>query len=129
MIKRLFWRDSFFKKIKIFIIYIIISFISLSCRSPQKPLLKSSPNQKHYRPNLCNGCLNSSRKSSPIVEVKATDHIISEHKAQVINYLAVSGMLVGLIINFGQAKVQTTRLEHPGYKVPSKIPSCISCSS
>ena len=52
-----------------------------------------------------------------------------EHKAQVINYLAVSGMLVGLIINFGQAKAQTTRLEHPGYKVPSKIPSCISCSS
>ena len=64
-----------------------------------------------------------------IVEVKAADNIIGEHKAQVINYLAVSGMLVGVIINFGQAKVQTTRLEHPGYKVPSKIPSCISCSS
>ena len=64
-----------------------------------------------------------------IVEVKAIDHIIGEHKAQVINYLAVSGLLVGLIINFGQAQVQTTRLEHPGYKVPSKIPSCISCSS
>ena len=30
-------------------------------------------------------------------------------------------MLVGLIINFGQAKVQTTRLEHPGYKVPSLL--------
>ncbi len=51
------------------------------------------------------------------------------YKAQVINYLAVSGMLVGVIINFDQAKVQTTRLEHPGYKVSSKIPSCISCSS
>ena len=48
-----------------------------------------------------------------IVEVKAIDNIIREHKAQVINYLSASKLLVGLIINFGKQKVQTCRLEHP----------------
>ena len=48
-----------------------------------------------------------------IVEVKAVDNIIGEHKAQVINYLSASELLVGLIINFGKQKVQTSRLEHP----------------
>lgn len=48
-----------------------------------------------------------------IVEVKAVDNVIGEHKAQVINYLSASELLVGLIINFGKQKVQTSRLEHP----------------
>lgn len=48
-----------------------------------------------------------------IVEVKAVDHITGDHKAQVINYLSASGLNVGLILNFGQAKVQISRLEHP----------------
>ncbi len=51
-----------------------------------------------------------------VVEVKAVDNIIGDHKAQVINYLSASGLLVGLIINFGQAKVQTARLQHPKFK-------------
>jgi GxxExxY protein len=50
-----------------------------------------------------------------IVEVKATQNIIGEHKAQVINYLSASGLPVGLIINFGQFKVQTARLQHPKF--------------
>jgi len=48
-----------------------------------------------------------------IVEVKAVEKIIGEHKAQVINYLSASEFIVGLIINFGKQKVQTSRLEHP----------------
>ena len=48
-----------------------------------------------------------------VVEVKAVDKIIGEHKAQVINYLSASELLVGLIINFGKQKVQTSGLEHP----------------
>jgi GxxExxY protein len=50
-----------------------------------------------------------------IVEVKATEQIIGEYKAQVINYLCASDLCVGLIINFGQAKVQTARLQHPRF--------------
>jgi GxxExxY protein len=48
-----------------------------------------------------------------IVEVKVAETIAGEHKAQVINYLCASDLLVGLIINFGQAKIQTARLHHP----------------
>ena len=40
------------------------------------------------------------------------------HKAQVINYLAASKLPVGLIINFGQLKVQTARLQHPSCRYP-----------
>lgn len=48
-----------------------------------------------------------------IIEIKVAEAIIGEHKAQVINYLCASGLLVGLIINFGRAKIQTVRLHHP----------------
>ena len=54
-----------------------------------------------------------------IVEVKAASNIIGEHKAQVINYLSASGLPVGLIINFGQYKVQTARLQHPRFINPA----------
>ena len=53
-----------------------------------------------------------------IVEVKAITNIIGENKAQVINYLAASGLPVGLIINFGQYKVQTARLQNPKFINP-----------
>ncbi len=48
-----------------------------------------------------------------IVEVKAVDSIIGAHKAQVINYLAASGLSTGLIINFGKTKVEIARLIKP----------------
>ena len=63
---------------------------------------------------------------SIIVEVKATDSITGDHKAQVINYLSASGLAVGLILNFGRAKVQIARLEHPNHLSTPSCPSCIS---
>lgn len=48
-----------------------------------------------------------------IVEVKAVDRIIGNHKAQTINYLVASGMNTGLIINFGNPKVEIARLQNP----------------
>ncbi len=53
-----------------------------------------------------------------IIEIKVAEKIIGDHKAQLINYLCASNLLVGLIINFGQAKVQTARVQHP------KVISC-----
>jgi GxxExxY protein len=35
-----------------------------------------------------------------IVEIKAVSKLGNEHKAQVLNYLAVTGLKLGLIINF-----------------------------
>ena len=36
-----------------------------------------------------------------VVELKAVEHLIAEHHAQLLNYLKSSGMEVGLLLNFG----------------------------
>lgn len=47
---------------------------------------------------------------SVIVEVKSTEQILSIHKAQLINYLKATGLQVGLIVNFGNPKVEFERI-------------------
>ena len=44
-----------------------------------------------------------------IVEVKAVENIDDNHRAQLLNYLRISGLRVGLVINFGRAKLQYER--------------------
>lgn len=44
-----------------------------------------------------------------IVELKAVKSILPEHEAQVINYLNATGVRVGLLINFGQPKLEFKR--------------------
>jgi GxxExxY protein len=50
-----------------------------------------------------------------IVELKCCEQIHNEHQAQVINYLKASGILVGLLVNFGKRKLEYKRLHHPAY--------------
>ena len=59
--------------------------------------------QQTYQPDLtCYGKI--------IVELKAVKEIAPEHKAQLINYLKVTNMKLGLLINFGShPKVQIER--------------------
>jgi GxxExxY protein len=45
-----------------------------------------------------------------IVELKAVKTIAPEHEAQVINYLNATGIEVGLLINFGNPKLEYKRL-------------------
>jgi GxxExxY protein len=45
-----------------------------------------------------------------LVELKSVTRILNEHKAQVINYLKATGIEVGLLINFGNAKLEYHRL-------------------
>ena len=45
-----------------------------------------------------------------IVEVKAVGNIDDIHRAQLLNYLRISGLRVGLIINFAKPKLQYERL-------------------
>jgi len=50
-----------------------------------------------------------------IVELKAVKSILPEHQAQIINYLKATGVEVGLLINFGNPKLEYRRfhLEKP----------------
>lgn len=36
-----------------------------------------------------------------IVEIKSVSKLVDEHRAQVLNYLAASGLRLGLLVNFG----------------------------
>jgi len=44
-----------------------------------------------------------------IVELKATREVAPEHRAQVLNYLRATGLKVGLLVNFGDAKATVQR--------------------
>jgi GxxExxY protein len=44
-----------------------------------------------------------------IVELKAVKVIAPEHQAQIINYLKATGIEVGLLINFGNPKLEYKR--------------------
>ncbi len=44
-----------------------------------------------------------------LIELKAVNRIYGEHKAQVINYLNATGIEVGLLVNFGNPKMEYFR--------------------
>ena len=44
-----------------------------------------------------------------IVEVKSVDRIDDAHRAQLLNYLRISGIRVGLLINFAKTKLEYER--------------------
>jgi len=46
-----------------------------------------------------------------IVELKCCDNLIREHQAQLFNYLRVSGLPVGLLVNFRRRKLEWKRLQ------------------
>lgn len=54
-------------------------------------------------------------EESVIVELKCCTQLLSEHQAQLINYLKVSNIQVGLLVNFGKRKLEYKRLHHPAY--------------
>jgi GxxExxY protein len=45
-----------------------------------------------------------------VVELKAVDQLLPVHTAQVINYLAITGYQLGLLVNFNTKKVTPERI-------------------
>lgn len=66
-------------------------------------------------------------EDSVVIELKCCERLHNEHSAQVINYLKVSGLPLGLLINFGKPKIEYKRLHHPSLFFLSS-PSCFSSS-
>lgn len=50
-----------------------------------------------------------------VVELKSCEQLIREHQAQLINYLAVTNLSVGLLVNFGERKLEYRRVHHPAH--------------
>ena len=52
-------------------------------------------------------------EDSVIVELKCCNCLTPEHQAQLINYLTVADISIGLLVNFGNTKLEYKRLCHP----------------
>lgn len=50
---------------------------------------------------------------SVIIELKCCKCLLVEHQAQVINYLKATHIPLGLLVNFGNKKLEYKRLHHP----------------
>jgi len=44
-----------------------------------------------------------------MLELKSVKHVIKAHEVQLVNYLVVRGKPIGLILNFGERKVEVKR--------------------
>jgi GxxExxY protein len=47
-----------------------------------------------------------------LLELKAVSALAKEHQAQIINYLKATGMEVGMLINFGNPRLEYRRFEN-----------------
>ena len=61
-----------------------------------------------------------------IIELKCCEQLLPEHQAQLINYLKVTGIKVGLLVNFGKRKVDYKRLHHPEYPAACDLAHLVS---
>lgn len=57
--------------------------------------------QKHYRMDIVCGDI--------ILELKAVSELLSEHRAQLFNYLRLTKKPVGILINFGESSLHVER--------------------
>jgi len=54
-----------------------------------------------------------------LLELKAASALSKEHQAQIINYLKATGVEVGMLINFGNPKLEYRRFENKFLKSES----------
>jgi GxxExxY protein len=61
-----------------------------------------------------------------IVELKCCPTLVPAHQAKLINYLKVAKKEVGLLVNFGNQKLEYKRLHYPGHFNEEEIPKFLS---
>lgn len=61
-----------------------------------------------------------------IIELKTVRALTPEHQAQVINYLNATGIEVGLLVNFGNPKLEYKRLHRYKQTVDIKLDNLLS---
>jgi len=57
-----------------------------------------------------------------ILELKAAKSLLPEHQAQLINYLNATGIEIGLLVNFGNPKLEYRRLQNRATKLRNVQP-------
>lgn len=72
-------------------------------QQPRFPVIYKSVNVGEYIPDLI-------AFDSLIVDTKVIAAIGNDEKAQIINYLKITGLRVGLILNFKHAKLEWQRI-------------------
>jgi GxxExxY protein len=70
---------------------------------------------EYYADFLVDGCV--------IVELKATEAIVAEHHAQLLNYLRATDISVGLLLNFGPKPEVRRKVYETARVRPRSVPS------
>jgi GxxExxY protein len=83
--------------------------LHFECERPMPIVYKGDTLQSFYRIDLV-------VEGLVVVELKAVDHLLPVHEAQVLTYLKLTGCPLGLLINFNVAKLTegVKRLINPG---------------
>jgi GxxExxY protein len=66
-------------------------------------------NKKYQVDFICYGSI--------IVELKALNELNSIHKSQLINYLKITGLELGILVSFGNKSLETKRVYNPQNKL------------
>ena len=81
--------------------------VSLELKESQIPFEREKAVPVSYRGHLlCHHRLDLIIAGSLIVEIKAVDRLAPVHKAQLLSYLRLTGVQVGLLVNFNVAVLQ-----------------------
>jgi GxxExxY protein len=75
------------------------------------PFETQRPYEVHYGGASCGEFrLDMVVEGKVVVELKAVADLMGDHMAQVLSYLKVTGLQVGLLLNFGRKSLQTQRV-------------------